>query len=118
MHAPYRDDLRALLGGADGAAAFPVPPRLFVDGRYVGGADEVVALHERSQLRPVLRCAPRRGAGEAPCAVCGGAWFVVCGGCSGSHWLHDSGGDAIAAAGRVRCPGCNENGLVPCPLCS
>ncbi|CAL4934974.1 unnamed protein product [Urochloa decumbens] len=125
MHAPYREELRALLcrdqdgGGAGQAPAFPVPPRLFVDGRYLGGADEVVALHERSQLRPVLRRAPRRGAGEGPCAVCGGAWFVVCGGCSGSHWLHDAGGaTATAAAGRVACSACNENGLVPCPLCS
>ncbi|PUZ37776.1 hypothetical protein GQ55_9G146400 [Panicum hallii var. hallii] len=122
MHAPYREELRALLCGtaaADQAPAFPVPPRLFVDGRYLGGADEVVALHERSQLRPVLRRAPRRGAGDGPCAVCGGAWFVVCGGCSGSHWLHDAAGaTATAAAGRVPCSACNENGLVPCPLCS
>ncbi|CAN6304180.1 unnamed protein product [Urochloa humidicola] len=126
MHAPYREELRALLcpdqddgGTGQAPAAFPVPPRLFVDGRYLGGADEVVALHERSQLRPVLRRAPRRGAGEGPCAVCGGAWFVVCGGCSGSHWLHDAGGaTATAAAGRVACSACNENGLVPCPLCS
>ncbi|CAN6282093.1 unnamed protein product [Urochloa humidicola] len=121
MHAPYREELRALLcrdgGGGGEAPAFPVPPRLFVDGWYLGGADEVVALHERSQLRPVLRRAPRRGAGEGPCAVCGGAWFVVCGGCSGSHWLHDATA-AAAAAGRVACSACNENGLVPCPLCS
>ncbi|CAN6287395.1 unnamed protein product [Urochloa humidicola] len=128
MHAPYREELQALLcrdqdgggGGAGQASAFPVPPRLFVDGRYLGGADEVVALHERSQLRPVLRRAPRRGAGEGPCAVCGGAWFVVCGGCSGCHWLHDAGGATATAAagGRVACSACNENGLVPCPLCS
>nr|ACG42813.1 electron transporter/ thiol-disulfide exchange intermediate [Zea mays] len=117
MHAPYREELRALLlceRGEDGGGAFPVPPRLFVDGRYLGGADEVVALHERSQLRPVLRRAAWRGAGEGPCAVCGGAWFVVCGACGGSHWLHD----ASAGAGRVPCSACNENGLVPCPLCS
>ncbi|OEL36219.1 Uncharacterized protein BAE44_0002764 [Dichanthelium oligosanthes] len=124
MHAPYREELRALLcdldGGADQAPAFPVPPRLFVDGRYLGGADEVVTLNERSQLRPVLRRAPRRGAGEGPCAVCGGAWFVVCGGCSGSHWLHDAGGASatVTTAVRVPCSSCNENGLVPCPLCS
>uniref|UniRef100_A0ACD5X581 Uncharacterized protein n=1 Tax=Avena sativa TaxID=4498 RepID=A0ACD5X581_AVESA len=114
MHAPYRDELRALLHDD----AMPVPPRLFVDGRYVGGADEVVALHERSRLRPMLRRAARRGAGEAACAVCGGAWFVVCGGCSGRHWLFDGSGAAAVAASRVPCPGCNENGLVPCPLCS
>jgi glutaredoxin domain-containing cysteine-rich protein 1 len=123
MHAPYREELRALLrcgrgedggSGGSGSGAFPVPPRLFVDGRYLGGADEVVALHERSQLRPVLWRAARRGAAEVPCAVCGGAWFVVCGACGGSHWLHD----ASAGAGRVPCSACNENGLVPCPLCS
>ncbi|KAM3277808.1 hypothetical protein ACQJBY_045603 [Aegilops geniculata] len=121
MHAPYRDELRALLPpppGGDGAGAVPLPPRLFVDGRYVGGADEVVALHERSRLRPMLRRAARRRAGDAACAVCGGAWFVVCGGCSGRHWLYDDGSAAAVAASRVPCPGCNENGLVPCPLCS
>ncbi|CAM0875699.1 unnamed protein product [Alopecurus aequalis] len=123
IHAPYRDELRALLHGRDGAGAgagnMPLPPRLFVDGRYVGGADEVVALHEQSRLRPMLRRAPRRGAGEAACAVCGGAWFVVCGGCSGRHWLYDGGSAAaVVAANRVTCTGCNENGLVPCPLCS
>uniref|UniRef100_A0ACD6A3S8 Uncharacterized protein n=1 Tax=Avena sativa TaxID=4498 RepID=A0ACD6A3S8_AVESA len=122
MHAPYRDELRALLllrGRPDGDAATPLPPpRLFVDGRYVGGADEVVALHERSRLRPMLRRAARRGAGDAACSVCGGAWFVVCGGCSGRHWLYDGGSATAAAANRVPCPGCNENGLVPCPLCS
>jgi glutaredoxin domain-containing cysteine-rich protein 1 len=122
MHAPYREELRALLcgqdadGGGDPAPAFPVPPRLFVYGRYLGGANEVEALNERSQLRPVLRRVPRRGAGEGPCAVCGGTWFLVCGGCSGSRWLHDSGG--ATATGRVACSACNENGLVPCPLCS
>ncbi|XBH72405.1 uncharacterized protein [Aegilops tauschii subsp. strangulata] len=122
MHAPYRDELRALLppppGGAGDGASMPLPPRLFVDGRYVGGADEVVALHERSRLRPMLRRAARRRAGDAACAVCGGAWFVVCGGCSGRHWLYDDGSAAAVAASRVPCPGCNENGLVPCPLCS
>ncbi|KAM0871052.1 hypothetical protein ACQ4PT_039622 [Festuca glaucescens] len=117
MHSPYRDELRALLLGSDGDA-IPVPPRLFVSGRYVGGADEVVALHEQSRLRPMLRRAARRGAGEAACAVCGGAWFVVCGWCSGRHWLYDGGSAAAVAANRVPCSGCNENGLVPCPLCS
>ncbi|KAK3149848.1 hypothetical protein QOZ80_3AG0223850 [Eleusine coracana subsp. coracana] len=119
IHPPYRDELRALLRpeDGDGAAGFPVPPRLFVDGRYVGGADEVEALNERSRLRPLLRRAARRGKGEGPCSVCGGAWFLVCGGCSGRHWLHDDAGGG-AGTGRVACPACNENGLVPCPLCS
>ncbi|KAG8062891.1 hypothetical protein GUJ93_ZPchr0003g18205 [Zizania palustris] len=118
MHAQYRDELRALLLDLD--ATVPVPPRLFVDGRYVGGADEVVTLHEQSRLRPVLRRAPRRGAGEAACAVCGGAWFIVCGACSGSHRLYDAAAAAASSGSgdRVPCPRCNENGLVPCPLCS
>ncbi|GJN23911.1 hypothetical protein PR202_gb11603 [Eleusine coracana subsp. coracana] len=124
IHPPYRDELRALLcpEDGDGAAGFPVPPRLFVDGRYVGGADEVEALNERSRLPPLLRRAARRGKGEGPCAVCGGAWFLVCGGCGGRHWLHDDAGGGARAGtvvtARVACPACNENGLVPCPLCS
>nr|CAD1819653.1 unnamed protein product [Ananas comosus var. bracteatus] len=81
-------------------------------GRYVGGADEVVGLHEQGKLLPLLRRAPRRR-GAAACEGCGAMRFVVCAECDGSRKLYDE-----ERSAAVRCPNCNENGLVPCPLCS
>lgn len=70
MTSAGQHELRALLLGRDGNMS-----ELFMDGRYVGVADEVVALHEQSRLRSMLR-----RASEAANEVCGDAWFVVCGG--------------------------------------
>lgn len=66
-----RRELRTLLLRKD--CDMPLPPWLFVDGRYVGVANKVVVLHEQSRLRSMLR-----HAGEVAYEVCGDAWFVVC----------------------------------------
>jgi len=113
MDRGLRDQLWSLTGER-GA----VPPRLFVRGRDVGGAAQVLALHEEGRLLPLLPvpspspCAggetrlPGAG-GKRGCHACGGLRFVVCGECDGSRKVFDGG----------RCQGCNENGLVMCPLC-
>ncbi|CAO2209310.1 unnamed protein product [Urochloa humidicola] len=114
LHAQYLRELRELTG--DAAAA---PPRLFVMGRYVGGADECAALADSGKLREMMRWAKARG--DACCAAikdgrgcegCGGARFVPCWECGGSCKV-------VAAAGHAveRCAKCNENGLMMCPIC-
>jgi hypothetical protein len=46
MHAAYREEIRALMArGQEG-----LPPQHFVDGLYLDGVEEVVALHGRSRL--------------------------------------------------------------------
>ncbi|XP_020092073.1 uncharacterized protein At5g39865-like [Ananas comosus] len=104
MDAGYRDELRGVLGR--GAA----PPRVFVKGRYVGGAEELVALHDQAKLLPLLRrvAAERRGGGGGLCAGCGGAGFAVCARCSGSCKVFDE-GRGVA----IRCANCNENEAIP-----
>ncbi|OEL33293.1 hypothetical protein BAE44_0005684 [Dichanthelium oligosanthes] len=107
--------LRDQLWAATGEKA--VPPRLFVRGRDVGGAAQVLALHEEGRLVPILL--PPSGNGDkkqqlqqqGKCEACGGLRFVVCGECDGSRKVFDGG------RGGARCRGCNENGLVMCPLC-
>lgn len=107
MDLGYKEEMWRLLESSN------VPtPRLFIGGRYVGGADEVVGLHEQGKLLPLLRRAPRRR-GAAACEGCGAMRFVVCAECDGSRKLYDE-----ERSAAVRCPNCNENGLVPCPLCS
>jgi glutaredoxin domain-containing cysteine-rich protein 1 len=115
MDRGLRDELWALAG--DGA----VPPRLFVRGRDLGGAAQVLALHEDGRLASLLadettrQPQPRRRdaaaeRGTSKCGACGGLGFVVCGECDGSRKVFDG-------ARAARCRGCNENGLVMCPLC-
>jgi monothiol glutaredoxin len=39
-------------------ASWPTYPQLYVDGKLVGGADIVRAMHARGELAPLLRSAP------------------------------------------------------------
>lgn len=103
MHMEYREELWRVLGGCR-----VVPPRLFIRGRCIGGADEVVALHEKGMLQPLLQGIPRPS--TRPC-TCGGMHFVLCCRCNGSRRL-------MANGARIRCPHCNENGLIKCSLCT
>lgn len=139
MDRGFRDELRSklgLLGGARApappAAAASMLPRLFVRGRHVGGAEDVLRLDEEGLLAPLLDGLPRaRGGGGAYCCDgCGGMRFLPCFDCSGSRKLAVT-LPVVAAttascrrrkkAGTVvvvRCGECNENGLVLCPICS
>ena len=120
LHGEYLRELRELAG--DGAAA---PPRLFVMGRYVGGAEECVNLAESGRLREMMRWVKARGeAGAAMdgrgCEGCGGARFVPCWDCGGSRRklvVVEGGGGGGHQDQVERCAKCNENGLMMCPLC-
>ncbi|XP_040382108.1 uncharacterized protein At3g28850-like [Oryza brachyantha] len=116
MDRGLRDELWSLLGEK------AVPPRLFVRGRDVGGASQVLALHEDGRLVALLSpgtktrshgaAAADGGGTGGKCDACGGLRFVVCRECDGSRKVFDG------ERGRgVRCRGCNENGLVMCTLC-
>ncbi|XP_020579787.1 uncharacterized protein At5g39865 [Phalaenopsis equestris] len=106
MHREFKEELRRLLGfGA-------IPPRLFVDGRDIGGAEEVLGLHEQGKLMPVLQEMPRDQSGGLPCWRCGGIKFLVCEWCDGGRKMYDEGGGAWR-----NCSLCNENGLIVCHIC-
>ncbi|KAL6129605.1 hypothetical protein ACLB2K_072955 [Fragaria x ananassa] len=104
MHMEFRQELCSILG------CNSVPPKLFIKGRYIGGAEEVLALHEQGKLRPLLAGVPL-DLSQGSCQGCAGVRFVVCFKCNGSHKL-------IADKGESNvCPQCNENGLIICPYC-
>lgn len=105
LHGEFLKELKELLG--DEATV----PRMFVKGRYIGGADEVVVLNEMGKLRRILRrAAVETGAGRQGCEGCGGARFVPCLECGGSCKV-------IKGETKERCGACNENGLAHCPAC-
>ncbi|KAL6912130.1 hypothetical protein ACP4OV_000935 [Aristida adscensionis] len=114
MHAGFKDELHAALGGAGRL------PQVFADGKHLGGAEEVRRMHEAGELSKALEgcemAPPSVGGKGVPlegCSGCGGVRFVPCEECSGSCKVF------LEEVGSFRrCPECNENGLVRCPLCS
>lgn len=105
MHRDYRDEMWKLLGGERA-----VPPKLFIRGRLVGGADEVIGLHEQGELRELLQGIPLDSS-TGSCGQCGNFRFIICSSCSGSCRI------VVDTGKRVECTMCNENGLVRCPIC-
>ncbi|CAM0944182.1 unnamed protein product [Alopecurus aequalis] len=115
LHSGFKDELHASLGSAGRL------PQVFVDGEHIGGADDVRRMHEAGELSKALEAcemAPSGvggGKGVAAlegCSGCGGVRFVPCEECSGSCKVFLEELDSFR-----RCPECNENGLVRCPLC-
>lgn len=136
MHRGFRDELHGLLGHRGALAkcwtpSAPILPSLFVDGELVGNAEELNRLHESGELASRLAGCESAAPGEAgACEACGDVRFVLCEVCSGSCKVYvdeededdqqdeeekplDDGG----AVGFRRCPECNENGIVRCPVC-
>uniref|UniRef100_A0A0D9WA67 Glutaredoxin domain-containing protein n=1 Tax=Leersia perrieri TaxID=77586 RepID=A0A0D9WA67_9ORYZ len=97
MHAVFRAELLAACGGA-------------------AAAEDVHTMHEAGELARALEgceAAPVRKLGymEA-CAACGDVRFVPCETCYGSCKVFVDGDGEFR-----RCTGCNENGLIRCPVC-
>ncbi|KAJ0044435.1 hypothetical protein Pint_05769 [Pistacia integerrima] len=104
MHTEFREELWRIF---DHKA---LPPRLFIKGRYIGGAAEVLVLHEQGKFRPLFEGIPIDQS-NGPCEGCAGVRFVLCFKCNGSHKVVDDEGLSS------ECQECNENGLIICPIC-
>ncbi|KAM3208950.1 hypothetical protein ACQJBY_063560 [Aegilops geniculata] len=127
MHAGYKEELRDALSAGAPATGTSLLPQVFVDGWHLGGAEEVRRMHESGELAEALEaCEPAPGAAGGgkegpggfaaePCGGCGGARFVPCDVCSGSCKVFVE--DEDGAGAFRRCPDCNENGLLRCPIC-
>lgn len=128
MDRGFRDELRELMKGR--GTAHLIPPRLFVDGRYVGGTEEVMRILEEGSITKLLQGLPLPPLYVAapPCEGCGGVGFLPCCKCHGSCKMvseveFEVGGGVQGKRKKrrsvvVKCGDCNENGLVLCPICS
>lgn len=104
MDSGLKEELRGLMGTKEVKV-----PLVFVKGRLIGGADEVVKLEEEGKLDIMFDGIPRALAG---CQGCAGVRFVMCMACNGSCKLLDEDQKKM-----VKCSECNENGLIQCPIC-
>ncbi|KAM1293869.1 hypothetical protein ACFX2H_013869 [Malus domestica] len=109
MHMEFRQELWTLFGGR------VIPPSLFIKGRHIGGAEEVIRLHEQGKLKKLLEGIPIN-LSSSPCTGCANVRFIVCVNCDGSRKVFTD-GDHEHDELCVRCPECNENGLTKCSIC-
>jgi glutaredoxin domain-containing cysteine-rich protein 1 len=107
MDSGFLTELQQILGQSQGKVTLP---RVFIGGRYVGGAEEIKQLHEIGELKKLVEGLPPAEPGV--CDVCGGYRFILCDECYGSHKLF------VEKSGFKSCTACNENGLIRCPSCS
>uniref|UniRef100_A0A803MJX3 Glutaredoxin domain-containing protein n=1 Tax=Chenopodium quinoa TaxID=63459 RepID=A0A803MJX3_CHEQI len=113
MHLKFRDELWEVLEDR------VLPPRLFIKGRYIGGADEVLMLHEAGMLKKMLQGIPVSDlSSDVKCCQCGGFRFLLCSDCNGSCKIYKGDQEDDKGSLFVRCTKCNENGLIKCPPCS
>lgn len=104
MDGGYMRELRSILGEKKVTL-----PRVFIGGRYIGGAEEVRQLNEIGELKKIVEGFPAADVGA--CDVCGGYRFILCEECSGSRKMYTE------KTGFKTCTSCNENGLIRCPSC-
>ncbi|KAF9626092.1 hypothetical protein IFM89_030760 [Coptis chinensis] len=122
MHYGFREELKELLGESGNSGALP---RIFVKGKYIGGVEEIKQLHEDGKLEKLVEgCVlVEEGNGCGACELCGDIRFVPCDRCSGSCKIYceDDVDDEYEGEDSVgefqRCPDCNENGIIRCPVC-
>lgn len=108
MHSKFKEELIDVLG--DIVKGAPHVPRLFIKGRYIGGAEEVKQLHEEGVLAALMD-GIATDMFHNVCDGCGDARFVPCLNCNGSCKVLNQ-YDEVS-----RCLDCNENGLIMCPIC-
>ncbi|KAL2461141.1 Glutaredoxin family protein [Abeliophyllum distichum] len=105
MDVAYKKELHKVLGENNVSL-----PQVFIKGKYIGGSDVVKQLLEAGELARLLKGIPLRAL--KPCDACNDMRFFPCTSCNGSRKVFDEDEEQLK-----RCPECNENGLVRCPLC-
>ncbi|KAG8384716.1 hypothetical protein BUALT_Bualt04G0147200 [Buddleja alternifolia] len=129
MHSGFKEELKELLGEGFGAGGLP---RVFLGKKCVGGAEEIRRLNEDGKLEKMVESCELvdddgGGGGVRNCKICeacGDIRFVPCETCSGSCKIYYEGdydeeefNESEHEYGFHRCPDCNENGLIRCPIC-
>lgn len=104
MDSGFKEELRGLTGTKQ--VKIPV---VFVKGRLIGGAVEIVKLEEEGKLGILFDGIPRAAMG---CRGCDGVRFMMCMVCNGSCKVLDEDGKKT-----IKCGECNENGLIQCRIC-
>ncbi|KAL6324891.1 hypothetical protein AAG906_019799 [Vitis piasezkii] len=104
MHSGFKEELKDLLGDAFNSGSLP---RVFLGRRYIGGAEDVRRMHEEGQLEKTLEDSEKQKLEAITCS----------GSCKIYYEGDEEDDDEEGEFGFQRCPDCNENGLIRCPIC-
>ncbi|KAG7543924.1 Glutaredoxin [Arabidopsis thaliana x Arabidopsis arenosa] len=128
MHSGFKDELKKLLEDKFNNGVGITLPRVFLGNKYLGGVEEIKKLNENGTLEKLIKDCEMvedglTGSGNE-CEACGDVRFVPCETCSGSCKIYHEGEEEeeeeeeeVTEYGFQRCPYCNENGLIRCPVC-
>ncbi|KAJ0045866.1 hypothetical protein Pint_06565 [Pistacia integerrima] len=105
MDSKFLDELHGIIG-CNGNLTLP---KVFIGGKYIGGAEEIKRLNESGDLKHLI--SKLQLVGPNFCDRCGGMRFVLCEVCNGSHKIY------MEKYGFRTCNSCNINGLIMCPSC-
>ncbi|ESQ47039.1 hypothetical protein EUTSA_v10028210mg [Eutrema salsugineum] len=117
MHSGFKDELKKLLRDEFNNGVGITLPRVFFGNKYIGGVEEIKKLNENGTLEKLIEGCERCG---NECEACGDIRFVPCETCSGSckvYYEDEEEEEEETEYGFQRCPDCNENGLIRCPVC-
>lgn len=90
-------------------------PHVFLEGQYLGDAEQIEQLNECGELRRLLQ-PYRRACQISPCETCGGFRLLPCSVCNGSKKsVHRN--DFTLEFVALKCSSCDESGLVRCGDC-
>ncbi|KAK8406130.1 hypothetical protein O3P69_007089 [Scylla paramamosain] len=90
-------------------------PHVFLEGQYLGDAEQIERLNECGELRRLLQ-PYRRACQVSPCDTCGGFRLLPCSVCNGSKKsVHRN--DFTLEFVALKCSSCDESGLVRCVEC-
>ncbi|KAL5077107.1 hypothetical protein RYX36_016091 [Vicia faba] len=102
MDSGFLSELHRVTGRQSGLSL----PRVFINERYIGGAEEVRWLHENGELKKLLEGLPVADSYLHACHVCGDHRFLLCGLCSGTREVY------AEKSGFKTCTAYNESGLI------
>ncbi|KAI3462945.1 hypothetical protein Pfo_019608 [Paulownia fortunei] len=124
MHSQFKEELKELLGEGFGGGGLPI---VFLGQKCIGGAEELRRWNEEGKLEKMVEnceTVNNGGGNSEVCEACGDIRFVPCETCSGSCKIYYEGdydeeeiGESEQEHGFHKCPDCNENGLIRCPVC-
>lgn len=94
----------------DSGKPLPHIPRVYIDGVYVGGFNELNAMSDCGDLRIRLKDYPKYNY-RSSCGTCKSSGRVVCGSCNGKTYRSKT------RFRQLKCGTCKQQGSLQCPDC-
>jgi len=96
--------------GLESASPLPSLPRVYIDGVFVGGFEELNSMSDCGDLRIRLKHFPKYNYRKS-CTTCNKTGKVVCTSCNGKKFRNKN------RFSQLKCASCRQKGEIPCNDC-